>query len=74
MKKSIMAIAVLFNCTLIMAQTEFDAQKLVQGDINGTARYMSMAGAFGALGGDASSIKDNPAGLGIYRSSEIPEL
>ena len=71
MKKNILAITVLLNCTLIMAQTEFDALKLVQSDLNGTARYMSMAGAFGALGGDASSIKDNPAGLGIYRSSEI---
>jgi len=30
-----------------------------------------MAGAFGALGGDASAIKDNPAGLGIYRKSEL---
>ena len=54
-----------------MAQTEFDALKMVQPDINGTARYMGMAGAFGALGGDASAIKDNPAGLGIYRTSEI---
>lgn len=54
-----------------MAQTEFEALKYVQSDINGTARYMSMAGAFGALGGDASAIKDNPAGLGIYRKSEI---
>ena len=40
-------------------------------DLNGTARYMGMAGAFGALGGDVSAIKDNPAGLGIYRSSEV---
>ena len=71
MKKNILAIAILLNGTLIMAQTEFDALKLIQPDINGTARYMSMAGAFGALGGDASAIKDNPAGLGIYRSSEI---
>jgi len=71
MKKNIIALAVLFNCTFIIAQTEFDAQKVVQSDINGSARYMSMAGAFGALGGDPSSIKDNPAGLGIYRSSEM---
>ena len=71
MKKNILAIAVLINCTFLMAQTEFDALKLVQPDLNGTARYMSMAGAFGALGGDASAIKDNPAGLGIYRSSEM---
>ena len=71
MKKNILAMAVILNCSFAMAQTEFDALKMIQPDINGTARYMGMAGAFGALGGDASAIKDNPAGLGIYRSSEI---
>jgi hypothetical protein len=71
MKKIIIALAVLFTCSYAIAQTEFDALKYVQTDINGTARYMSMAGAFGALGGDASAIKDNPAGLGIYRRSEL---
>jgi hypothetical protein len=30
-----------------------------------------MAGAFGALGGDASAIKDNPAALGVFRKSEV---
>ncbi|HJV77641.1 MAG TPA: outer membrane protein transport protein [Paludibacter sp.] len=71
MKKIILAITVVLNCSLVAAQTEFDALKLVQPDINGTARYMGMAGAFGALGGDASAIKDNPAGLGVYRTSEV---
>lgn len=66
-----MAMIVVLNCSLMMAQTEVDALKYVQTDINGTARYMGMAGAFGALGGDASAIKDNPAGLGIYRKSEL---
>lgn len=55
----------------MIAQSELDALKYVQTDINGTARYMGMAGAFGALGGDASAIKDNPAGLGVYRTSEL---
>jgi hypothetical protein len=71
MKKTILALAVILNCSFVIAQTEFDALKLIQPDINGTARYMSMAGAFGALGGDASAIKDNPAGLGVYRTSEV---
>jgi len=71
MKKTILAIASLLCGTLLMAQTEFDAQKLLNPDITGTARYMSMAGAFGALGGDASAIKDNPGGLAIYRTSEL---
>ena len=37
----------------------------------GTARFVGMGGAFGALGGDFSSISINPAGLGVYRSSEF---
>ncbi|NDP22097.1 MAG: hypothetical protein GZ091_13595 [Paludibacter sp.] len=71
MKKNIITLILLISSSLLMAQTEFEALKYMQSDINGTARYMSMAGAFGALGGDASAIKDNPAGLGIYRKSEI---
>jgi long-subunit fatty acid transport protein len=71
MKKILIVMTVVINCSFLMAQTEFDALKLSQTDIIGTARYMGMAGAFGALGGDPSAIKDNPAGLGIYRSSEL---
>lgn len=53
------------------AQTLFDAINLSDQPIEGTARAMAMSGAFGALGGDPSAIQINPAGLGIYRSSEI---
>ncbi len=55
----------------IFAQGEMDALKMAQTDIMGTARFMSMGGAFGALGGDASAVGVNPAGLGIYRKSEV---
>lgn len=71
MKKIITAIAVLLNVTAVMSQSELDIPKYLHSDILGTARYMSMAGAFGALGGDASAIKDNPAALGVYRTSEL---
>jgi len=37
----------------------------------GTARYSGMGGAMGALGGDATTMKDNPAGLGVYRGSDL---
>ena len=37
----------------------------------GTARSMGMAGAFTSLGGDIASIGINPAGLGMYRHSDI---
>lgn len=37
----------------------------------GTARSMAMAGAFTSLGADLSSMAINPAGLGMYRNSDI---
>ncbi len=38
-------------------------------DQNGTARFTSMSGAFGALGGDLSSMNINPAGLSVFTNS-----
>lgn len=37
----------------------------------GTARTIGMGSAFGALGGDMTSLSLNPAGIGMYRSSEF---
>jgi hypothetical protein len=58
-------------CVATFAQGEMDAFRFSQTDLNGSARSMSMGGAFGALGGDMSAMSHNPAGLGVYRSSEI---
>lgn len=55
----------------MMAQSAVDAYNLSQTELRGTARFMSMAGAFTALGGDLSTLNQNPAGIGIYRGSEI---
>ena len=41
-----------------------------QENINGSARYNGMSGAFGALGGDMSAT-ENPAGLAVYLNSEF---
>lgn len=71
MKRIGLICLVLFVSKTLMSQTEFDAKRIIETDIIGSARYMSMAGAFGALGGDPTAIKDNPAGLGIFRGSEI---
>lgn len=54
-----------------MAQSPIDAYQLSQQDMKGTARFMSMGGAFGALGGDLSTLSQNPAGIGVYRSREV---
>ena len=53
------------------AQGEVDALRYSQQFTGGSARFSSMGGAFGALGGDFSALFINPAGLGVFRSSEI---
>lgn len=40
-------------------------------NINGTARFNAMSGAFGALGGDISAIEINPAGAAVFLMSEF---
>ncbi len=71
MKKNIFAVVFLSFGLLASAQTEYDALRLSQTDLYGTARYMSLGGAMGALGGDVSAMKDNPAALGVFRSEEL---
>ncbi len=53
------------------AQSAIDGFRFSQPDLKGTARYMGMGGAFGALGGDLSAISTNPAGIGVYRRNEL---
>ena len=53
------------------AQNVDDAMRYSQIFYGGTARFMSMGGAFTALGGDLSTLSQNPAGIGVFRSSEI---
>ncbi len=57
--------------TLSFSQNEIDALRYTQRMYSGTARFTSMAGAFGALGGDFSALSTNPATIGIYRRSEF---
>lgn len=57
--------------TPVMAQTSFDAAYLYGQELLGTARYVAMGGAMGALGSDASVISQNPAGIGTYHQSDF---
>ena len=49
-----------------ISQNEIDALRNAQSFFGGSARSMGMAGSFGALGADPSSINTNPAGLGRF--------
>lgn len=71
MKRSILLATTMMSVAVASteAQNMVDAARYSQTDIIGTARYRSMAGAFGALGGDPTCMNDNPAGIGIYRGT-----
>lgn len=72
MKKIILMIAFAgFMVATTEAQTVYDAANIAEKDLNGTARFVGMGGAMGALGGDISTIGTNPAGIGIYRSNDV---
>lgn len=53
----------------VMAQDITDAVRYSQDEVQGTARFRSMSGAFGALGGDMSAVSINPAGSSIFTNS-----
>ena len=55
------------------AQDSYMNERLTNnsGDVIGTARYVGMGGALGALGADISVISWNPAGIGLYRKNDI---
>lgn len=72
MKKIITVIYTLsFVIGAVSAQSVYDGVKIADKDLNGTARFVGMGGAMGALGGDITTMGTNPAGIGIYRSNDV---
>ena len=53
------------------AQVPEDALRMSWNTPSGTARNQAIGGAMGSLGGDISSNFINPAGIGIYKTSEL---
>ena len=72
MKKKYIYIAALGLVTIpAAAQDTYSNEKMIANDLNGTARYVAMGGAMEALGADISTISSNPAGIGLFKSSQI---
>lgn len=72
MKTFMKALSVLLLVPVFLqAQSDEDALRYSQLTFGGTARFMGLSGAFGALGGDFGSLSSNPAGIGLYRNSEF---
>ena len=68
---TLLALILASMSTTSWAQSVTDVVRYSNSDLVGTARYMSMGGAFNALGGDITTLSQNPAGIGVYRSSEV---
>ncbi|TBW27526.1 OmpP1/FadL family transporter [Gramella sp. KN1008] len=68
--KRILSLLVIFTAIgSIHAQDLKDAYRYSSGELSGTARFVGMSGAFGALGGDLSAISLNPASSAVFLSS-----
>ena len=71
MKKYITLVLFGLTVTTMQSQDITDAIRFSQENLNGTARFRAMGGAFGALGGDFSSLNVNPAGSAIFANNQV---
>ncbi|MFE3870323.1 OmpP1/FadL family transporter [Flavobacterium sp. ZS1P70] len=71
MKKILFLLLTGFTFTVAQAQEITDAMRYAQDNLNGTARFRALGGAFGALGGDLSSLNINPAGSAVFSNNQI---
>ncbi|SFD22216.1 Outer membrane protein transport protein (OMPP1/FadL/TodX) [Algibacter lectus] len=69
MKKLSLLFIGVFSMSNIYAQDISDALRYSQDEIQGSARFRALSGAFGALGGDLSAVSINPAGSAVFSQS-----
>lgn len=69
--KNIFLSLLLGSSLLSIAQetTINDALRYSMSNLNGTARYRGMSGAFGSVGGDLSALNINPAGSVVFNNN-----
>lgn len=65
------ALVALTMCGSLNAQDIYKVEEFSGSDLNGTARFVGMGGAMSALGADLSVMGQNPAGIGLYRRSDV---
>lgn len=69
-------IILIFGLSIVLfgfAQAQISSDALLMSDHSQltTARSLGVSGAMSALGGDMTALNNNPAGIGVYRSSEF---
>jgi hypothetical protein len=70
MRKLHSLLIALFLFQLSVGQSVNDITYFFGEELNGSARFNAMGGAFGALGGDLSALSLNPAGSSVFLHSE----
>ena len=68
---SLVLVLVFVNFFSVFGQSISDGLNYSSNSYQGTARYNSMSGAFGALGGDLSAIAVNPAGSAVFNNGHF---
>ncbi len=71
MKRALTTLITILALVPLLGQGVDDAYQFSQTYYQGTAKALGMGNALGAVGGDMTAICINPAGMGIYRSSEL---
>lgn len=71
MKKYLFIILSGFAFNTIQSQEITSGLRYAQDNVTGTARFRAMSGAFGALGGDLSSLNVNPAGSAVFVNNQL---
>ncbi|PAM93368.1 transporter [Flavobacterium sp. IR1] len=70
MKKIIFLFITGLTFSASYSQDVSDAVRYAQDNLTGTARFRAMGGAFGAIGGDLSSLSVNPAGSAVFLNNQ----
>lgn len=71
MKKILFLFITGLTVSVSHSQEVSDAVRYSQDNLTGTARFRAMSGAFGAVGGDLSSLSVNPAGSAIFNNNQV---
>ena len=71
MNKLIIYLLFIIGTSQIFSQNINDALRYSSDNVEGSARFAAMSGAFGALGGELSAISINPAGSAIYNKGVV---
>lgn len=71
MKKNLLTLLLIGLAYISQAQSVTDAFMFSSSNYQGTAKSLAMGSAIGAVGADFTCLAINPAGMGLFRSTDI---